>query len=280
MPCAVARCRPTRLRAASTWVTVADTFYYAGHRPQRRGSDWMDRDDPAYRGQSEYTGSFLRVYDAVILGFFLRFVWRCPTSRLVEGYRQHIRDRHLDVGPGTGYFIERSGLPDGSRVTILDPNQNVLDYATRRLSRLEVTAVRADVLKPLPVHGSFNSAALHGVIHCLPGPLARKAAAVTNVAAVLAPDGVLFGMSILGLSGPQTWLSRLVLGTLNRRGTFDNLTDTEEGLKEILGASFEQVELETVGSVAIFVATHPRMAGPHPSPSHSLGTPARGPLLF
>jgi hypothetical protein len=110
------------------------------------------------------------------------------------------------------------------------------------------------------------------VIHCLPGPLARKAAAVTNVAAVLAPDGVLFGMSILGSSGPQTWLSRLMLGTLNRRGTFDNLTDTEEGLKEILAASFAQVELETVGSVAIFVATNPRRAGPHISPSHSLGT--------
>jgi SAM-dependent methyltransferase len=220
----------------------------------------MDPDDPAYRGQSEYTNSFLRVYDTVILGFFLRFVWRCPSSRLVELYRQHIRDRHLDVGPGTGYFIERSGLPDGSEVTILDPNQNVLDYVTHRLRRLQVTAVQADVLKPLPVEGLFKSAALHGVIHCLPGPLTRKAAAVTHVAAVLAPDGVLFGMSILGSSGPQSWLSRRMLRTLNRRGTFDNLTDTDEWLNEILAASFEQVELETIGSVAIFVATKPRMA--------------------
>jgi SAM-dependent methyltransferase len=223
----------------------------------------MDRDDPAYRGQSEYTRSFLRVYDAVILGFFLRFVWRCPASRLVERYRQHIRDRHLDVGPGTGYFIERSGLPNGSQVTILDPNQNVLDYATRRLPRLQITAVQADVLKPLPVDGFFNSAALHGVIHCLPGPMARKAPAVTNVAAVLAPDGVLFGMSVLGLSGPQSWLSRRMLESVNRRGAFDNLGDTAEGLNEILAASFEHVELETVGSVAIFAATIPRRPGAH-----------------
>jgi SAM-dependent methyltransferase len=218
----------------------------------------MDRNDPAYPGQSEYTRPFLRVYDAVVLGFFLRFVWRCPTSRLVEGYRQHIRDRHLDVGPGTGYFIERSGLPNGSQVTILDPNQNVLDYATRRLRRLDITAVRADVLKPIPVDGPFNSAALHGVIHCLPGPLPRKATAVANVAAVLASGGVLFGMSVLGPSGPHTRLSRMMLDTLNRRGTFDNLGDTEDGLKEIVAASFEHVEFETVGSVAIFAATNPR----------------------
>jgi SAM-dependent methyltransferase len=218
----------------------------------------MDRDDPAYRGQSEYTRSLLRVYDRMVLGFAARYVWRCPTPRLVEGYRQHIRDRHLDVGPGTGYFLEHSGLPDGSRVTILDPNQNVLDVATRRLRRFHVTAVEADVLKPLPVGGPFDSAALHLVIHCLPGPMTRKAAAVEHVAAVLAPDGVLFGASVLGTAGAQTWLSRRVLAAFNRRGAFDNLNDPEDGIREILSASFEDVELETVGAVAIFAASTPR----------------------
>jgi SAM-dependent methyltransferase len=214
----------------------------------------MDRDDPAYRGQSDYTRPLLKLYDPLVLGPVARFVWRCPTARLVEGYRRHIRDRHLDVGPGTGYFIEQSGLPGGSRVTILDPNPNVLDHASRRLRRLDVTAVEADVLKPLPVDGPFDSAALHLVIHCLPGPLPRKAPAVANVAAVLAPTGVLFGASVLGTFGPQTWLSRRVLRAFNRRGAFDNLDDTEAGLREILAASFEDVQLETVGSIAIFVA--------------------------
>jgi SAM-dependent methyltransferase len=219
----------------------------------------MEPDDPAYRGASEYTPFFLRIYDPVILGFFTRFVWRCPTTLLVERYRRHIRPRHLDVGPGTGYFLERAGLPAGTPVTILDPNTNVLDYASRRLQGLDITAVEADVSKPLPLNGmSFDSAALHGVIHCLPGPLSRKAVAVANVAAVLAPTGVLFGASILGPSGPHTWLSRKMLEANNRRGIFDNLGDTHEALREILGASFEHVELETIGSMAIFAATNPR----------------------
>ncbi len=223
----------------------------------------MDRDDPAYRGQSDYTRPLLNVYDPMVLGFAARFVWRCPTTRLVERYRQNIRGRHLDVGPGTGYFLERSGLPEGSPVTILDPNPNVLDHAARRLRYLDITAVEADVLKPLPVDGPFDSAALHLVIHCLPGPLTRKAAAVANVAAVLAPTGVLFGASVLGRSGPHTWLARRVLDAFNRRGAFDNLTDTEQGLREILGASFERVDLETVGSIAIFAATNPRTTSSH-----------------
>ena len=218
----------------------------------------MQRDDPAYEGQREYTPLFLRIYDPLILGFFTPVVWRCPTARLVEGYRRHLGHRHLDVGPGTGYFLERAGPPDGSPVTLLDPNVHVLDHASRRLQRLDITAVEADVCKPLPVDGPFDSAALNGVLHCLPGPLPGKAAAVANVAAVLTPEGVLFGASILGLSGPHTRLSRNLLKANNRRGTFDNLDDTEEGLGEILEASFELVEMATVGSMAIFAATGPR----------------------
>ena len=42
-------------------------------------SSSMDRDDPAYRGQSDYTLPLLKLYDPLVLGFAARFVWRCPT---------------------------------------------------------------------------------------------------------------------------------------------------------------------------------------------------------
>jgi SAM-dependent methyltransferase len=219
----------------------------------------MERDDPAYEGQREYTPLFLKIYDPLILGVFAPVIWRCSASRLVEGYRRHVGHRHLDVGPGTGYFLARAGIPDGSDVTLLDPNVHVLEHASRRLKNLDVTTIEADVLKPLPVNGPYDSAALNGVLHCLPGSIPSKAAAIANVAAVLAPDGVLFGSSILGTSGRHTWLGRQILASNNRRGTFDNLGDTEQGLGEILEASFERVELETVGSMAIFAAAIPRM---------------------
>ena len=70
--------------------------------------------------------------------------------------------------------------------------------------------------------------------------------------------GVLFGATVLGLGGPQTRLSRMVLRAFNRRGAFDNLEDSEEGLRDMLLASFERVEVEVIGSVALFSATEPR----------------------
>ena len=222
----------------------------------------MDRDDPAYRGQSGYSELLLRLYDPLVLGPIARYVWRCPSELMVATYRRHCRPNHLDVGPGTGYFIERAGLPATSSVTILDPNRTVLRHVTRRLRDLNVTAVEADVLKPLPVTGRFDSAALNAVLHCLPGPLDRKAVAIANIAAVLAPDATLFGATVLGRSGRHTRLGRAFLRAFNRRGAFDNLDDTEEGIAEILKRSFDQVTTETVGGLALFTATGPRVSLP------------------
>jgi ubiquinone/menaquinone biosynthesis C-methylase UbiE len=226
----------------------------------------VDEDDPAYRGQADYTPSLLRLYDPVILGPIFRFVWRCPADILAERYRQHIQPRHLDVGPGTGYFLEQAGVAAGGALTLLDPNPNVLRYAAERLSGLSVTVVEADVCKPLPVTGPFDSAALNLVIHCLPGPFERKAAAIHHVASVLSSDGVLFGSSILGTTGSHNRVARALLTDYNRRRVFDNLADSEETITEMLERSFGVVEIETHGSIAIFTARRPTTAAASWSP--------------
>ena len=229
----------------------------------------MDRDDPAWRGQADYNRPLLAIYDRFVVGFMVPVVWRCPPERILALYRETIRSPHLDVGPGTGFAVDRSGLPDGSRVTLLDPNPTVLAHAARVLRRFDLTSVQADVLKPLPLDERFASAGLNAVLHCLPGPMARKAVAVANIAAALAPDGVLFGSTVLGRHARQTWIARRVLTLFNRRGAFDNLGDTADGVREILDRSFEEVELEVVGAVALFVARRPRRGGdPGPAVDH------------
>ena len=223
----------------------------------------MDRDDPAYKGQADYSRTVLRLYDPLVLGPVARYVWRCPSDRLTEHYRRHVRDRHLDVGPGTGYFLERSGLASGSKVTILDPNTNVLRHVSARLGGLDVSAAEADVCKPLPLEGPFDSASLNLVIHCLPGPFERKTGAVANVAAVMAPDGVLFGSSVIGETGSHNAVARTMLRAYNRRGAFDNLEDSEEAIGEMLASSFEEVEVDTIGSIAVFTARKPHSVSPN-----------------
>lgn len=218
----------------------------------------MDPSDPAYAGQAGYTPWFLSTYDRWVLGFMARYVWRSPIPPAVDRYRRHVGQRHLDVGPGTGYFLAESGLPPETEVTLLDPNTNVLDHASRTLDgQMKLTSVEADVLKPLPVEGAFDSVGLNFVLHCLPGPQTRKAAAIRNIAAVLEPDGVLFGGTLLGLSANHSLPARAVIRIGNWQGGFDCLDDTEQGLRAILEESFENVEVEAGPSIAYFTATKP-----------------------
>ncbi len=218
----------------------------------------LQPDAPAYAGQKHYTSRFLRIYDPLVLRLFGPFVWRCPTSRLVQHYERHVRPRHLDVGPGTGFFLERARLPEGIELTLLDPNSDVLAHAARRLASLKPSTVQADVLKPLPLDQRFESAALNYVWHCLPGPEWRKSAAIQHVASVLDDDGVLFGATVLGERDVHNWFSRAAMQSNVRQGIFDNLGDTAAGLRAALDESFEQAEMETVGCVAVFSASEPR----------------------
>ncbi len=216
----------------------------------------MDPRDPAFKGQKDYGPVLLAVYDWWVLGFMARAVWRSPTAPMMERYRPLFGRRHLDIGPGSGYCIDVAA-PDGTELTLLDPNHHVLDHCAKRLSRFNPTVVEADVLKPLPVEGPFDSVALSFVLHCLPGPMEAKGTAIRNIVSVLDTDGVLFGGTVLGLDEPHSTPARAFLRAVNRQGAFDNASDTRDGLTTVLSASFSSVEVDVVGSLALFTARNP-----------------------
>jgi SAM-dependent methyltransferase len=218
----------------------------------------MDREDPSYPGYRGYTRLLLKIYDPWVLGTTTWAIWRSPVAPGIENYRRLVGRRHLDVGPGTGYFLDKAGPFEGTEITLLDPNPNVLAHASHRLAAMHPITVQADVMKPLPVGGPFDSAALSFVLHCLRGPMENKSAAIRHIADVLTPDGVLFGGTVLGIAERHTPQARAFLRLANWHGDFDNLGDTAAGLQRILDESFEDVEVEVVGSTALFVARGPR----------------------
>ena len=219
----------------------------------------MDKTDPSYKGQSGYNPAMLAVYDLWVLGFMSRAVLHVPVPRFVELYRANVGHRHLDVGPGTGYAIEKAAPPPDTEITLLDPNPHVLRHCEKRLAAYGPTLVEADVMRSLPVEGPFDSAALSFVLHCLRGPQDHKAIAIRNIADVLGPDGVLFGGTILGLGEQHTKAARAFLRAANKQGGFDNLGDTADGLRTILSGSFQDVEVQILGSAAMFTARRPRV---------------------
>lgn len=223
----------------------------------------MDTTDTT-AGQAVYSPWVLRAYDLYVLGLSNRFAWRCPTSNIVRMYDRLVSDRHLDVGVGSGYYLDHCRFPSTTpRIDLLDLNANSLAYTARRIARYQPTAHQADILAPLPssvTDQRFGSIALMYVLHCLPGRMADKRRALSSLAPLLEPGGVVFGATLLGADTPHNALARKLRAVYNAKGIFGNLHDSRDELKAALDHGFRRVEIEVIGCVALFLAREPRDA--------------------
>ena len=210
--------------------------------------------DDVYAAQAVYSRIVLRVYDLAVLGFSNRFLWRCPTSRLLALYNGHVTANHLDVGAGTGYFLDRCTFPGPSpRIALLDLNDNCLQRTSTRIARYHPEIIRANVMEAIPYTGQrFDSISMSYVLHCLPGSIQSNTRSLDHVTDLHQPGGVVFGATLLSQGVRRSLAARCVMEAYNRRRIFSNRSDSLTGLRDALSQRFDRFGLETVGSAALF----------------------------
>jgi len=215
-------------------------------------------------GASSYSGWRLAIYDFWVLGVVNTFAWKCPTSKyLIPFFRDNVSaTTHLDIGVGTGYFLEHGGIPTTTHVVLCDISISALKTATDRVPPpVQVgPPLVADILQPLPTDDKFASVSMFYLLHCLPGPVQRKVVIFDHIKHNMTPDGVLAGATVLGpRSGwVDSWFGALLRGFVVRDGIMDNLDDNAESITAALQKNFEEVESEIVGTVLLFKAKYPR----------------------
>lgn len=205
-------------------------------------------------GQAVYTRRTLALYDFVVLGVSNPFIWKCPTRRLEEHYARHLSANHLDVGVGTGYFLDRCRFPaDTPRVALMDLNPDTLAFAAQRIARHAPKTYRRNVLEPIALSGEgFDSVGVNYLLHCLPGSLAEKAVVFDHLKALMNPGAVIFGSTLLQGGVPRSALARGLMAAYNRKGIFSNREDDLETLQHELGQRFREVSVEVLGCAALF----------------------------
>lgn len=223
--------------------------------------------DDVEAGHAFYTRRALAIYDLAILGYFSRLAWKCPSRVILDHYNEHITSNHLDVGVGTGYFLDRCDYPTAPpRVGLLDLNQNCLDAASERVSRYSPEVHRANVLAPLTVAtAKFDSIGMNYLLHCLPGTIRTKAVVFEHLAALANPGALIFGATLLHGGVRRNWFARRVMDRNNAHGIFCNAEDDLDGLQWAVGQHLTEAVVETVGCVGFFSG---RIA-PHPDPATS-----------
>lgn len=201
-----------------------------------------------------YSPLGLAFYDALIMNGLAPHVWDCPSERLVDHYREHLSRNHADVGVGTGYCLDRAGV-DLGRLALIDLQPHCLEHTARRLARFRPECHRRDVLRPLRGIGpAFDSIALNGVLHCLPGSLREKALVFDHLAMLARPGTTIFGCTLVSDHIALRWRRRAAHSLLNRLRVVDNRRDFVADLRDALAARFTDCRVETVGCFALFSA--------------------------
>ena len=212
--------------------------------------------DAVEAGQAVYSPRVLDMYDWFVLGVSNRLIWRCPTSRLEKLYATHITGNHLDVGVGTGYFLDRCPFPiESPRIGLMDLNELCLQRTSERIARYQPQTFPANVLEPIPLTVEpFDSIGINYLLHCLPGSMEEKAILFDHLLTWLTPGGVIFGSTLLSEGVQRGWLARRLMKTYNGSRVFSNEHDTLNGLNAALESRFDDCQIQSIGCAALFSA--------------------------
>jgi Methyltransferase domain len=207
-------------------------------------------------GQAVYSKSMLVIYDWLVLRFSNRLIWKCPSKHIRALYDRHVTANHLDVGVGTGYFLDRCRFPnDRPRLGLMDLNSNCLQATARRVARYRPESYRANVLDPIDFEiPRFDSISMTYLLHCLPGTIKTKSVVFHHLKPLLNDGGVMFGATLLSDGVQRSIAAKRLMAFYNSKGIFTNDQDDLQGLRAMLSEYFGAVNVEVVGCAALFSA--------------------------
>lgn len=196
-------------------------------------------------------------YDSVIINGISKYIWKCDPVIHVQRYQKYASSTcHLDIGPGSGYYLSRSNVKNAD---IVDINTSTLDRTKERVpvgnSFLENVFER-----PLATKKQYNSIALNRVLHVVPGDVEHKLGnLLDNLQPNMNDDCVLFGSTCAGVvfTERHSMPALAFMTLLSEFRIFHNDADYEENVELTLKKYFKEVDVSSHGSEIAFVANKP-----------------------
>lgn len=206
------------------------------------------------KSQHFFNPILLSIYDFFLFNFISPYLWGCNKKQLINRYRLLCSDKHLEVGVGTGYLLDRVS-PAIRHLALMDLNINCLEKSQKRLKRYAPTLWRQNILLPIEnIDERFNSISVNYVMHCVAGSYKTKGVAFGHLKSLLNENGILFGASVIK-TNDSSYPARLLMNLLNALGVFNNSGDTVKDLTSSLQSQFRFSTIIYQDSSVLFIAT-------------------------
>lgn len=207
-----------------------------------------------HRSQWFFNPLLLSLYDVLLFNLISPWLWGCNKDLLVSRYRELCGRRHLEVGVGTGYLLDKAS-PAISLLGLMDLSTTCLEKTEKRLQRYSPKTWQNNILHPLDNVGlKFDTISINYVMHCVAGNYSTKGIAFDHLKSLLNTNGVLFGTSVIR-TRHSSLPARGFMYCLNRAGVFNNQQDRCQDLEQALARHFSFSSVIYRSSTALFLAT-------------------------
>ena len=193
----------------------------------------------------------LKFYDFLVNDINCNFVWRCNKNNIFENYKSNVKKNHLEIGPGTGYFLKNDLKI--KNLTLLDINNQTLLFSKNNLSNKysNINILNYDIFNSKLELDDIESVGLNYVLHCVPGKLENKIDKLINNLSS-SNKVTFFGATVVNDNNIQSYLSNMELFLLNKYLIFNNKEDYSSNLIKYFKDNNINFNYKIIGNVLIF----------------------------
>ena len=189
----------------------------------------------------------LNNYDYFVNNLNCKYVWKCNQNIIKHLYKNNLSKNHIEIGPGTGYFLKQNQFDS---LYLLDINNDILNDSFKNLKNnsKKIVKINKNIFNKnnqLKIN-NVNSIGLSYVLHCVPNTLDISLNYLVNN--LNKKNVTLFGSTVIPTN--TNFLASSELYFLNKLGIFNNLNHNLEQLKNF-SKNYDH-EINVVGNVLVF----------------------------
>ena len=173
---------------------------------------------------SRFNNLILKNYDFLVNHINCKYVWKCDKKNIINMYNKNISKNHIEIGPGTGYFLKDYKFDN---LTLIDINKNILLECKENLHKncKNISIINTDIFdenNKIDVN-HYESVGINYVLHCVNNDLSISIDNLINN--LPQKKHKMFGSTVIPPVNKYN-LANLEIFLLNLSGIFNNKKHT------------------------------------------------------
>ena len=186
-------------------------------------------------------------YDYFVNNINCKYVWKCDQRYIKKLYANNITNKHLEIGPGTGYFIKKYQF---NNLHLVDINQDILNNSEKNLYNncQNIKIHNQNIFEyNNKINEDITSIGMSYVLHCVSNNLDIS---LDNLVDNIKTNNqiTIFGSTVI--PNKKDIVAMTEIYTLNTFGIFNNINHNKEQLEYIIDKY--NGNIKHVGNVLLF----------------------------